>query len=291
MYVAYNTKTGEKSAVDVYMRNGDTYACINAGSLYASKEQAPESDKGPYYLSTTYNNKYSVTLATNTAGESDDTYKLDQSMLRRSITSAEAKITHDVVKKLSQEKEAVQAKDGITTSILDQYDYSDTSMIGGIALEPTYTYGNGQMLFLREFNRTFIGGTTLALNQAVPSGTFGKSVVRNSEMYAQRWHFNISLPSSSIFVRHGDKVREDTILNGNEGWYILCLVDIYAIGEKWAMHYTSDLSNAAIKLEDRQIPEGEWNVYHDKFPNAIPIGFHNIEKENSSIDLETRGSH
>lgn len=294
MYVAYNTVTKETVPVDAYMRTGNTYTCINAGSMYASKDQVEkgDDDKGPYYLTTTYKNPYAIGMETNTAGNDGNTYLLDQNMLRRSITEPEAKITYNVMKDLAPNKGVKEVTDGVNQSILEYFDYSDKNNIGGLALDDTYVYGNAQMLFLREYNRTFIGGTTLALNQKNSDlSSFASSTLYNSQLYAQKWYFGLSLPSSTVFVEHGKRVKESTILTADEHWYIICLVEIYVIGEKWALTYNTRLSEAGIKIEDHLISNEKWNVYEKKFPNAFPVCIYNLSKANSAIDLDTRGSH
>lgn len=294
MYTAINTETGEIVAVDAYMRNGNSYACINAGSEYASEVQANadgSSDKGPYYLTTTYANKYTLGNETNTAGENGNTYNLDQSMLRYAITSKEAEITHRVVKEIAPSRDIPDVKNGITTTILDYFDYSDMNNLGGLALDDTYAYGNGQMLFLRELNRTFIGGTSLALKQKTSNDAYVKSMLDRAGMYAQKWYFGFSLPSSTVFVRHGDKVKQSTILTYEQNWYILCTVDIYVIGEKWAYQYETNLSQSDIKIEDKTIHADKWNVYKKKFPHAFPVCIYNLNKQQSTTDLDTQGSH
>lgn len=294
MYVAYNTVTKETVPVDAYMRTGNTYTCINAGSMYASKDQVEEGDddKGPYYLTTTYKNPYAIGMETNTAGNDGNTYLLDQNMLRRSITEPEAKITYNVMKDLAPNKGVKEVTDGVNQSILEYFDYSDKNNIGGLALDDTYVYGNAQMLFLREYNRTFIGGTTLALNQKNSDlSSFASSTLYNSQLYAQKWYFGLSLPSSTVFVGHGKRVKESTILTADKHWYIICLVEIYVIGEKWALTYNTRLSEAGIKIEDHLIPHEKWNVYKKKFPKAFPVCIYNLSKANSAIDLDTRGSH
>ena len=99
-------------------------------------------------------------------------------------------------------------------------------------------------MYLREYNRTFVGGTTAALNEKLPTTAFTKALIRNAGMYAQKWYFGIKLPSSTVFVRHGEtltyhKVVQNggtytmasTDLSSEQGWVIYCRVLIFAIGE------------------------------------------------------------
>lgn len=290
MYVGVNAATGEVTPVDAYMKVGKTYTCINAGSIYASSVQAEgSSDKGPYYLATTYDNKYPVGMYTNTGGKTGSTYILDQNMLRRSITDTEAKITFDTLKE-AKDSPYPEVSKGITQSILEEYDFNDKTTIGGIALDDTYVYGNGQMLFLREYNRNFIGGPTEALLEA-ENGSDTSAITSNAKKFAQKWHFGISLPSSTVFVRHSDRVKDSNILTTDDNWYILVLVDIYVIGEKWAVSYSTAMSQAKVRINGTEIPAERWNVYAEGFPHAFPVCIYNLTKTNSTGDLDTQGSH
>lgn len=312
MYYAINKETGEKVNVDVYMKSGNTYKCINAGSEFATKEAADAAKAealangelvtekhyydGPYYLDNAYNNAYTYGLTTNTAGDDGSTYKLDQHMLRYSITAKEAEVTYDVVKKLAAEKNNVAAKNGIKTTILDYYDYSDKTTIGGDALDATYAYGNAQIMYLREYNRTFVGGTTAALNEELPTTAFTKALIRNAGMYAQKWYFGIKLPSSTVFVRHGEtltyhKVVQNggtytmasTDLSSEKGWVIYCRVLIFAIGDKYVL-----ISHSKPSIDPDPDPANQTRPVPNNYLTTVTI---DLDKGKSTIDLEGRGSH
>lgn len=287
MYVAYDRNSHEFFPVDVYMRKGSSYALINAGSLYPSETVANGDHDAPYYLEDAYDATYTSSIATNTGGVSGGAYVLDQSMLRRMVTDTESSITYDVVKNLAPGDSNIAVKDAIKTSMLDSNDYG-TNELGGEGLDYSYIYGNAQMLFLREFNRTFIGGTTLALNEQA-SGNFARNMQRNAEMYAQRWYFGLGLPASSVFVKHGDDCHEYNILTGD--YYIICLIDVYAIGEKWAIHYESELSHEAITIDGHSYSADKWNVYDETMPLAIPVCMYDLNRTSSAGDQDTHGSH
>lgn len=290
MYVAYDRDTNKFFAVDVYMRKGSFYALINAGSSYASSAVADTNkDSGPYYLDDAYDATYTSNITTNTGGISGSKYVLDQNMLRYSITETESAITYNVVHQIKSEYTNMAVVNGITSSILDENTYG-TEGIGGDGLDYSYIYGNAQMLFLREFNRTFVGGTTLALNEVKGSnGSFQAAIQRNAEMYAQRWYFGLGLPASAVFVRHGQDCHESNILTGN--YYILCLVDVYAIGEKWAVHYESVLSGEDLTIDGKVYSSDKWNIYSDTMPAAVPVCMYDLTKSNSSSDMDTHGTH
>lgn len=315
MYYAINKETGEKVNVDVYMKSGKTYRCINAGSEFATKEVADAAKAeaqangelvteahyydGPYYLDNAYNNAYTYGLTTNTAGDDGNTYKLDQHMLRYSITAKEAEVTYDVVKRLAASKNNVAVKNGIKNTILDYYDYSDKTTIGGDALDATYAYGNAQIMYLREYNRTFVGGTTAALNEKLPTTAFTKALIRNAGMYAQKWYFGIKLPSSTVFVRHGEiltyhKVVQNgntytmasTDLSSEEGWTIYCRILIFAIGDKYVL-----ISHSKPSIDPNPTnppPPDDHTPDPSNYLTTITI---DLDKGKSTIDLEGRGSH
>lgn len=309
MYVGLNSKTGKFEPVDVYMRRGSSYTLINAGSLYYGKNEADKAfangspkDEGPYYMDDCFDATYSSVIDTNTAGTSDtnkdgndDTYALDQSMLRRSITNIEANTTYNVVHNHANNLNEINSfKDGVTTSILDPNNYTSNDSIGSEGLDYKYVYGNAQMLFLRECNRTFVGGTTLALNQKKTgteinaNETHIKSTIENAQRYSQRWYFGIGLPSSVVFVPHGSTPIDTP--NKTEYSYVLTLIDVYAVGEKWALHYESPVSEEDIDLGE-PYSKDDWNVYKETFPHAIPVCVYDLTQTTSAEDQSSRGSH
>ncbi len=309
MYVAckYNKDTGkwETQPVDVYMKKGSSYSLINAGSQYISEEEAlahHSDDKGPYYLTDCFDATYTSVIDTNKDGTkdtdsdgTDDTYKLDQNMLRKSITSKEAKVTYDVVHSQAKDEDNKAFKFGVTTSILDPNNYNSEDL-GGTGLDYKYVYGNAQMLFLREWNRTFTGGTTLALNQDKSGIKISDSCdhieksIQNAERYAQKWYFGVGLPASAKFVPHGMPPIDSSFEKIDENYYILTLVDVFAVGEKWGLHYESPVSKETIDIGE-PLTVDEWNVYKDTFPYAIPVCIYDLSKTDSSSDQQSRGSH
>ena len=295
LYVGYDANTGDFFPVDVYMRQDSSYALINAGSVYASESEADvagSSDPGPYYLDDCFDATYTSSIDTNTNPIDGNHYVLDQNMLRRSITDVESNITFDILHgSYNTDKLEHNGYSEVTTSILDSNTYSAGDEIGMEGLDYTYVYGNAQMLFLREWNRTFIGGTTLAINQKETSDQFVQLMLQNAKLYAQRWYFGVGLPASAVFVEHGAVCKENTILNGKDGYYVLCLLDSYAIGEKWVIHYESALSGETITVNGQQYSANEYNVYKDKLPYAIPVCMYDLSQTTSSGDRDTMGSH
>ena len=62
------------------------------------------------------------------------------------------------------------------------------------------------------------------------------------ERAVQRWHGKLGLPSSSVFVPHGETLSEDSmewIQGKNEDdWVIVCTAEMIAIGPIWNIHYS-----------------------------------------------------
>ena len=313
MYVAINVKSKKCIPVDVYMRKGRNYELINAGSMFASEseylawlEKHPDSspDGGPYYLDDAYNAAYVSSIMTNSDGYDESGYILSQEVLRRSIDKQESSITYNLLHPapaVSTEQprfsdptyEAISRR--VTTSLLDPNDYTangdDEYNLGSHGLDYSYNYGNAQILFLREFNRTFVGGRTSALQQqAMPDNDYVTSVLSTAEMFGQRYHFGVGLPASAVFIEHGKKITEKELLTVEDGWYILCVIDIYAIGDKWILEYNSNLSTQKIGVGGKWFEHQEWNVYYERFENLIPLTIY-APGETSASDKDTHGTH
>ena len=62
------------------------------------------------------------------------------------------------------------------------------------------------------------------------------------ERAVQRWHGKLGLPSSSVFVPHGQEVTIDSMewIQGEneEDWVIVCTAEIIAVGTVWNIHYS-----------------------------------------------------
>lgn len=273
--------------VDIYYRRNGNYTLLNAGSAYASKTEAyadGSSDSGPFYATAALTSSYAVSVSTNTELEWDahTYYRLDQTLLRRMVTQTESIITYDVVKNIAKNHTNRAVSGGVTTTILEPSTL-DTAEFGYL-MDYNYYYGNPQMMWLRERNRTFEGG----INTAIEDGG-NERWTRNSELYGQKWYFGLGLPASSIFVRHGEThFTNETIINGKRG-YILVTLDVYAIGEKWVLHYQSDISNRLITIGGTPFDSETWNVYHNPLPNLIPVSIYDTETMGES-DWDTRGT-
>lgn len=268
--------------VDVYMRSGNNYVMINSGTS-ASNESATLD-----YLTVMHNAYYPVSITTNTGSSRT---VLDDNMLRYSVTHNEAEVTDSVfdIKSKKPQSTAQAVIKGINTSLLDSYDKdsTDDSIVGTTAMTYDYSYGNGQLMFMREYNRTFIGGPTTAL---LNTDSKWESRAINARMYGQKWYFSLGLPESAVFMSHGVKYDKTKSIENGDG-YILVSVDVFAIGEKWILHYDSELST--IKINVGNARGLDYDVWSANDPNKylIPITYYDLSESTSSADRTTQGTH
>lgn len=254
--------------VDVYMKTNNGYSLINSGSTRAKD-----------VISSLYDNVYYYYLENNTEYEdaANGTYNLDQNMLRRMVTEYEASITYDVV---DDWRSAGQSAYSMLTNINEfAADDWDTEL--------TYVYGNGQYMFLRDRNRTFVGDNSIALDYAEPDEATQQTSYKS---HAQKWYFDLGLPSSAVFVATGTPFSVDAILN-SENIYILSCVDVYAMGEVWQLHYKSPVSEQSLEINGIPIPPETWNPVSDKLPWLIPVTFYDASETTAQDDLTTEGTH
>ena len=171
-----------------------------------------------------------------------------------------------------------------------------------------YTLGNSQILQATGKARTFIGGETtygtlmnLGGSNSISTDTLngrkynpsGRIVDYDWWSQAQRWHFKVGLPSSTIFVEH-DKVDSfdpdrsiDTYV-GSDGkvyeykevrnmrlkeesdlkadYVILCTADIQVVGDTYALKYSHENDNGTIKIRKT---DGSW-TNEKPLPTNIP---------------------
>lgn len=253
---------------DVYMYTDKKYEKINSGSTTTND-----------YMNTLVKNKYYYYMKNNTSEDG-----LDQNMLRRMVTNDEAKITR-----------ALTTATG-WRSLLTVYANGD-----GLDsdLDPQYTYGNGQFLFLRDRNRTFVGHSSEALNYedydtgnqySLANEAYADNKYMLQNAHAQEWYFGLGLPSSAVFVRAGEKPSSATILH-NENTYILTVLDVYSTGTVWTLHYKSPISSSKISINGNLVTPDEWNPGREKYPWLVPVTVYNTADTTSKADLTTGGSH
>lgn len=223
---------------------------------------------------------------------------LGQSLMRRMITELEALNTEYVVRTYNG-----LAKEGYDAiGVTDYKELFDdwNSFLDEDEDSPVYYLGNAQFINLRSACRTFVGGQSLPLagadatlhatfkaksggaDQYVPSDTF--PYVYN----AQKWQFNLGLPSSAVFVRHGEALTKNAILNGRN-YKILTTVQVYANGSVWMLGYKNAPTRVSIESQDYDYTQ--WNVYADDPMYLVPVSFYDLTEATASIDLSESGTH
>ena len=289
-YVPKNASESDEGVspipVDVYMNTSSGYQMINTGS------DVPEN-----YLRLLTTNRFVSSLPINTGKNETD---LDQNMQRRLVTGAEAQITKNVLDYLNSDESRATIAEGLDhtanwISLLTPIKSTNTGVLGSEDLNPTYTYGNAQFLFLREKNRTFVGGSTAGLLSQDSSMTqFGDSSTyynaNNSiawNMNAQKWYFGLGLPSSSKFVKSGDAFTEKNTLTDG---YILVTIDVVINGSYWTLQYQSDVARMKLEVAGKKI---SWKYFNkpDGSTWNIPVTYYDLSDYTSSADLDTEGSH
>lgn len=297
IFIPKNPGPGDKpEAVDIYIRKGSDYALINAGSIYGSKEleeAGGAGNGGPYFLEAAYTSNSVVSINTNKEGMVAGKYKLSDEMLRKLVTIEESIRSGNSMAIKDKFTSPIQWKRGITKTMLDRNSYGDSSQIGGEGLTYEYIYGNSQIMFMREYNRTFVGGQLSFFDKVILETISSRynNMRSNSQIYGQKWYFNLGLPASSVFVKHGEDPISKNILNGTEG-YILVALDIYAIGEKFITRYQSPLVNTNVKVDGEfDYTVKDWNVYDKDDPHLVPVSFYDLEQADASNDVDTQGTH
>jgi hypothetical protein len=156
----------------------------------------------------------------------------------------------------------------------------------------TWTYGNYNILNLTQRNRTFVGfEETYGLDRD-PSERLADVM---ASLQGARWHFNLGLPSSAVFVYSGQTPTEEHIadcVSGNA--VVFCALEIYAQGEVWTLGYDGSNVNKPFTV----VPGGP--VYDpvipyppDKSPKGeeMPIVEIFSIDASSKQDLNTSGTH
>ncbi|GKX28642.1 hypothetical protein SH1V18_11220 [Vallitalea longa] len=143
-----------------------------------------------------------------------------------------------------------------------------------------YKYGITQILQLKERNRTFIGTTTEDGEDFNPGN---KIPEYDYNRQAQRWHFSVGVPSSSVFVEAGKeltKTNMDKVMNNKT--VILATLDIKASGNTYVLEYKHPEGNNTIDIVGKK-----YNISSIKH-NVV--GIYSSEKS-SAEDLDTSGTH
>lgn len=172
----------------------------------------------------------------------------------------------------------------------------DAYTSGDIKLRTPSVYkdplGTAQRLHLNDLNRTFIGSTETYGADTNPENAIYEAVYNRQ---AQRWHWTIGLPSSSVFVEAGKPCTDANIKAiRDKNAVIVCSLDIKVRGTVWTLEY----DGSAINNNNGGIqPYEGGKVYPPPTdpetgePLKDPIVTVYTNKFTSADDLRTEGSH
>lgn len=156
----------------------------------------------------------------------------------------------------------------------------------------SWVYGNYNLLNLTQRNRTFIGFEETYGDDKDPSERLADV---SSSLQGARWHFNIGLPSSAVFVYSGQAASKENIDACAAGSAVIfCALEIYAQGEVWTLAYDGSNINKpftvtpggntfdpVIPYPAGKSPKGE------EMPIVAVFSINHSSKE----DLNTAGTH
>lgn len=275
-YIALDANTGASYPVDVYWKPNGSYELMNTGSSHAKDWlKVMSTTSYNYYLDGNTGGKTSAT-STITDGKSslDAWYDLDNNMLRRMVTDMENKVTRSVCD-----------YHGFQSMLDNPQKITDISGKDW-GIDEKYCYGNSQYLFLRARNRTFVGRAS----QALKYDEYPIADYIDHLSHAQKWYFDLGLPATAVFIKSGESFSIEKIIQ-SEDIYILCCVDVYAIGEVWTLHYKSPVSKVTLDIGGNTWGGGSWNPPESELPYLIPVTFYCTGDTTAKGDLTTEGTH
>lgn len=264
-YYALNVNTGELTPLDVYMKLESAYAPVNIFNNYNENGSL----KMPVY-------NYVINLDW-----------LNENV-RRNYTAVEQMQTDFFRTKFAEGGSSTDTS-GITTG-----DSAGESPLPYKQLDAPvgsfYTLGNAQVLQATGKARTFIGGeTTYGTLMNLGGSNQIKTDPQNERKYnpngrvidydwwaaAQRWHFKVGVPSSTVFVKHHNvdsfnpdrEITNDMIEEFKSSDYVvLCTADIRVVGDTYVLKYSHEEDNGSIKIRKK---DGSWSADW-KLPTNIP---------------------
>lgn len=249
-YYYYNLETKEWVPVDVYIKDGDHYKSINK---YGTSQATAD-----------YNFNYNLNW--------------ESEYLRRMYTKEEEDAT-----KLVQEN---------YTMLVDGEENSDTPTLRKIAIPYgiKYLHGTANMLFLRDGNRTFIGGRNRYGENTEQDGRISE-VKFNRQ--AQRWNFTLGLPSTAAFVQKGESCTPENIAKYDmKKGVIICALDILAKGQVWTLHYDGvPVGERSFYLFDNNTTLVSWENAGTNGPQNKQVVVVYTDAKTSRDDLNTEGTH
>ena len=159
----------------------------------------------------------------------------------------------------------------------------------------SWVYGNYNILNLTQRNRTFVG-SEWTYNDKNDWNSHKDPSDRlpnvQAAMQGQRWHFNVGLPSSAVFVYSGQQPTQaniDACSSGNA--VVFCALEIYAQGEVWTLAYDGSNVNVPFtvtpggKTYDPVVPypDSSKNPKGEEMPIVTIISINHSSKEDMNV--------
>ena len=153
-----------------------------------------------------------------------------------------------------------------------------------------WLHGTANMLFLLDRNRTFIGTRNRYGENTEKDNRIGDLAFNRQ---AQRWHFLLGLPSSSVFVEKGTQATPENVAKFNmDDGVIVCALDVYARGKVWTLHYDeTPIGARSFYLFDNNTTLVSWESAGDRGPQGKPVVVVYTNAKTSRDDLSTEGTH
>lgn len=159
----------------------------------------------------------------------------------------------------------------------------------------SWVYGNYNILNLTQRNRTFVGSEwTYNDKDGWNSHKDPSDRLPNVQaaMQGQRWHFNVGLPSSAVFVYSGQQPTQaniDACSSGNA--VVFCALEVYAQGEVWTLAYDGSNVNVPFtvtpggKTFDPVVPypDPSKNPKGEEMPIVTIISINHSSKEDMNV--------
>lgn len=161
--------------------------------------------------------------------------------------------------------------------------------------------GQADRIYLIDIDRTLIG-SSFRYGKDYNTGNINSTISDNRMneldfvVGSQRWHWTLGLPSSTVFVKKGDKpttANIDKIQDANS--VIVCSLDIKVRGEVWTLEYDGTAVNYSDGTGFKIYPGGKTYpppidpVTNKPINDPIIVVYDN--ERTSKDDIQTQGSH
>ncbi len=191
--------------------------------------------------------------------------------LRRNYSATEKAHTDFIYNQMQEEKAAATAPvEGTPMNGELKQDVESKQVVWDRPRGSNYLYGTYDILTLRTRNRTCIGATT---TYGVDTNPADRLPASQYYMNAGRWHFNVGLPSSAVFVPAGteekdvDAASKALRTNANVSqWVVVVALEIHAHGDVW------DLAYDGFNVNSQQINVAGVEVKNEHPTYPVPTG-------------------